>query len=431
MNWTEQVELMMKTWNEAQRQLLGGWSGLGGGDMPGIPGMPGMPNPMSWFTSGLPAWAKGGESATGQNAAQNLFSSQAMMMQSLGALTQAWQVITPSLAAGKPWQPDFDNFLKQWRDEILGVPHRVSTATSGIGELTKSFMAEWGPLLGPWLASIQGTGLGGPLGDILGGEKSPLGKILGSRMEPAFKDLAQIPMIGVGREQIAKIMHAFDVHVDVRKASLQYQGAMAKAIGEAMKETMEQLVALSKKGEKIDGVRDLIRIWVKTADRKFTQMYVNEDFVEIQREVSRANLQNKLAKRAVFEMIFNQLEIPTRTELDDAYKTLHGLKKEVRELRNARKQSESESAALLDAHRKTASEFTKLHSTFRKLESDIALLRDAHEKMEAGGSDGKPAAAKPDLRPKTGAAAPARADAPIKVTRKKVPSQKSTTQGDE
>nr|VFJ59667.1 MAG: poly(R)-hydroxyalkanoic acid synthase, class III, PhaE subunit [Candidatus Kentron sp. DK] len=414
MNWTEQVESMMKMWNESQKQFLGGWGGLAGG-MPGMSGMSGMPdlsNPMSWF---MPQWAK--NSSTGQATAGNIFSSQAMMMQSLGMLAQAWQSIAPSLAAGKPWQPDFDSFFKQWQSEVLQAPKRVSSAGMNVGELAKSLLGEWGPLLKPWLASIQGTGLSGPLGDMLGGDNSPLGKIFGSSMEPAFKDLAQIPMIGVGREQMATIMRAFDVHVDVRKATQKYQAAMTRAIGEAMKETMEQLVELAKKGEQIQNVRDLIRIWVRTTDKKFTKMYVSEDFIEIQREVSRANLQNKLAQRAVLEMLYKQLDIPTRTELDDAYKTIYNLRKEVRELRGARKQAASESAALADARKRANAEVTELRSVSRKLETELALLQDAVEKMSA-----RLPADEPEKT--AGKASAAGGKEPVKVTRKKVSSQK-------
>ncbi|VFM96532.1 MAG: poly(R)-hydroxyalkanoic acid synthase, class III, PhaE subunit [Candidatus Kentron sp. G] len=442
MNWTEQVEPMMKMWIEAQKQFLGGWYGLASG-VPGMPTMPNLSDPMSWFTSGLPAWIK--NSTTGQGTAGNLFASQTMMMESLGMLGRAWQAITPSLSAGKPWQPDFDIFLKQWTQEISGAPQRFSTATTGMNELMKSFLGEWGPLLQPWLASIRGTGLGGPFADVLG-EKPPFNKMFGMFTEPAFQDLAQIPMIGVGREQMAKITRAFDAYVDTNKAISSYQEAVTKTIGEAMKETIEQLVGLSKQGEQISSVRELIRLWVKIADRKFTQMYVSEDFLKIQQEMSRANLQNKLAQRAVLEIFLKQLDIPTRTELDDAYKTLYSLRKEVRELRNAHKQSGVEAAAADKARERAESELTKLHSTSRRLETDLGLLHDALESMEARlianqpEETPKPAPAPSGKEPapsnkaegnsaaRVAPAQPAKPPVkkPVKVTKKKAPPQKAT-----
>ena len=340
MNWTEQAESMMKTWTEAQKQLWGGWMELAQ-NAPGAPGMPGMSDPMGWMKQGMAAWTKAGGD-TSQGVAGNIFGSQAMMMRSLEMLTKAWQTVAPKMEAGKAWQPDLQAFMKQWTDEVMGLPQRLSTAGTDMNELMKSFMGEWGPLLKPWLASVQGAGLTGHMGDMLMGGSSPLSKMLGMRMdmEPAFEDLSQIPTIGVSREQMAKVMRAFDSYVDLRKAAFTYHQAMAAAIGQAVEQTMEHLAGLAEKGEQITSVRELMRVWVKIADRKFTEMYNSEEFTEVQREMSKAGMQHKLANRAVLEMLLKQLDIPTRTEVDDAYKTLHGLKKEVRDLRNALKEAQ-------------------------------------------------------------------------------------------
>lgn len=438
MNWTEQVDSMMKMWGDAQKQFLGQWQDLGRNfPMSGLPGMSAMPdlsNPMSWFMPGSSAWPQG--TGIGQNTVGNLFSSQAMMMQTLGMLAQAWKTIAPSLSDGKPWQPDLDVFLKQWQSEIFGTPQRLSQTGTSIGDLAKSLMSEWGPLLKPWLASIQSTGLGGPMGDLLTEGKGPLGKLFGN-MNPAFQDLAQIPMVGVNREQMAKIMRAFDVHVDVRKASYKYQTAIAKTIGEAMKETMENLVELSKKGEQLGNVRDLIRIWVKIADRKFTEMYVSDEFLEIQREVSKTNLRNKMAQRAVLEMFLKQVDIPTRTELDDAYKTLHNVKRDVRELRtdtvdvrnahkqteaeimefrNARKQAQTEAAEFRNARSQTEAEVAELRNTLKKLETKIVSLQDELKKMENANQAAK-----------TPAQAPVSAPAAAQTTKEPSSPPKATT----
>nr|VFJ52639.1 MAG: poly(R)-hydroxyalkanoic acid synthase, class III, PhaE subunit [Candidatus Kentron sp. FW] len=418
MNWSEQTESMMKMWNDAQKQFLGGgWYNLANG-MPGLSGMSTMPdlsNLMNWLKPGfMPGFPMGGTgsdgSATGQAMAGNLAITQAMMMQGLGILTRAWQTVAPSLSTGKSWQEDFDVFLRQLGNEFVGTPQRLSTAGMGMKELMGSFLGEWGPLLKPWLASIQGTGLGGPMGDMLMGERFPFGKMFGMGMEPAFRDLAQIPMMGVSREQMAKVTRAFDSHVDLRGATYKYQIAVGKVVGEAMKETIEKLVEVSKKGGQIAGVRELMSIWVKITDRKLTQMYVTDEFTAIQAEMSEASLKAKLAQRAVLEMILVQLDIPTRTELDDAYKTLYNLKKQIKELcaetvdvRNAHKQAEAEMMELRNARKLAESEATKLRDTSNKLEAELSSLHDTMRKMETKFAKdlAKVAESIPEVPPKT------------------------------
>nr|VFK41840.1 MAG: poly(R)-hydroxyalkanoic acid synthase, class III, PhaE subunit [Candidatus Kentron sp. TC] len=394
MNWTEQTESMMKMWNDAQKQFLGGWYNFAQG-MPGLSGASAMPDLSSltnWFRPGLMSGFPMGEGggATGRAAAGNFMAAQAMMMQGFGMLTKAWQAVAPDIAAGKSWQPELEVFLKQWRNEIVDAPQRFSATGAGMKELMGSFLGEWGPLLKPWLASIQGTGLGGPIADMMMGEALPFKKVFGAGMEPAFQDLAQIPMMGVNREQIAKISRAFDSHVDLRKAAYKYQTAMGKAIGDAMKETIEKLVDLSKKDEEISSMRELMSIWVKITDKNLTHMYVTDEFIAIQSEMSKASLNNKLAQRAVLEMILKQFDIPTRTELDDAYKTLYNLRKEVRELRtetgearSARKRVEAEIMELRNARKQAESDMIESREARERAESDMLESRDARKRAES------------------------------------------------
>nr|VFJ91322.1 MAG: poly(R)-hydroxyalkanoic acid synthase, class III, PhaE subunit [Candidatus Kentron sp. LFY] len=407
MNQTEQTESMMKMWSDVQKQFMGGWYDLAQGmsGLPGVSATPDLSQLMNWFKPGfMPGFTGGTGGATDARAAAgNLLSTQAMMMQAFGMLTRAWQAASSNASESKPWGLDFDTFLKQWSNELISVPGRFSTTGTDMKELMGSFLGEWGPLLKPWLASMQGMGLGGPMTDILMGEQLPFQKMFGTGAEPAFQDLAQIPMMGVSREQMAKISRAFDSHVDLRKALHKYQTAMAKGIAEAMKETMEKLVELARKDEKISNVRELISLWVKTTDKKLTQMYVTDEFTVVQAEMSKASLDNKRAQRAVLEMILTQFDIPTRTELDDAYKTLYNLKKEVRELRtdtvdvrnghkqaeaemmemrNARKRAEVEAMEMRSAREQAESEAAELRSKSKKLESELASLRDAMQKME-------------------------------------------------
>ena len=335
MNWTDQAQAMMKTWTEAQKQIWEGWYDLAR-NAPGMAGMPNVSDPLSWLKQGMEAWTKG-SGDTSQWTASNIFGSQATMMRSLELLTKAWQTVVPNLEAGTPWQPDLQKFLNQWTKEVTAIPERTMGAGKDVTDLWKSFLGEWGTVLRPWLSSFSQVGMAGHVGEMLLGGSSALGRLLTMRedMQPAFEGLADIPTVGVAREQNAKILRAFDAFVDLRKSGAKYHAAMAKAIEKAIERTMEHLAGLAQKGEQITSVRELMRIWVQVADRSFTELYNSEEFTAVQKDMSQAALTYKLAQRDVLEMVFKALDIPTRTEVDDAYHTLHNLKKEVRELRRA------------------------------------------------------------------------------------------------
>jgi len=335
MNWTDQAQAMMSTWTEAQKHIWEGWYDLAR-KAPGMAGMPNVSDPLSWLKQGMGAWTKG-SGDTGQWAASNIFGTQATMMRSLELLTKAWQSVAPNLEAGKPWQPDLQSFLDQWTKQLTGLPERTMGAGKNVTDLWTSFLGEWGTALKPWLSSFSQMGMTGHVGEMLLGGSSPLARMLTMRedMEPAFEGLSDIPTVGVAREQQAKILRAFDAFVDLRKTSTKYHAETAKALQKAVERTMEHLASLAQKGEQITSVRDLMRIWVRIADQAFTEMYNSEEFTAVQREMSAAALTHKLAQREVLEMVLKSLDIPTRSEVDDAYRTMHNLKKEVRELRKA------------------------------------------------------------------------------------------------
>ena len=344
MNWTDQAQAMMNTWTEAQKQVWEGWYDLAR-NAPGMTGMPNVSDPLSWLKQGMGAWTKG-SGDTSQWTASNIFGNQANMMRSLELLTKAWQTVAPNLEAGRPWQPDLQGFLGQWTKQFTAVPERTMGAGKNVTDLWTSFLGEWGSVLKPWLASFSQAGMAGHVGDMLLGGSSPLARMLTMRedMEPAFEGLADIPTVGVAREQQAKILRAFDAFVDLRKSSVKYHAAMTKAIEQAVERTMEHLAGLAQKGEQITSVRELMRVWVRIADQAFTELYNAEEFTAVQKDMSQAALTYKLAQREVLEMVFKSLDIPTRTEVDDAYRTLHNLKKEVRELRKALQSAQTKDA---------------------------------------------------------------------------------------
>lgn len=354
MNWTDQAQAMMNTWTEAQKHIWEGWYDLAR-KAPGMGGMPNVADPMAWLKQGVGAWTR--ESGdTSQWAASNIFGTQATMMRSLELLTKAWQTVAPNLETGKAWQPDLQRFLDQWTKQMVSFPERTMGAGKDVTDLWTSFLGEWGTALKPWMSSLSQMGMTGHVGEMLLGGSSPLARMLTMRedMEPAFEGLADIPTVGVAREQQAKILRALDALVDLRKASAKYHMEMAKAIQKAVERTMEHLAGLAQKGEQITSVRELMRIWVRVADQAFTEMYNSEEFTAVQREMSAAALTHKLAQREVVEIILKTLDVPTRTEVDDAYRTLHNLKREVRDLRKALRAAEAKAALQAPAEKPAA-----------------------------------------------------------------------------
>lgn len=96
---------------------------------------------------------------------------------------------------------------------------------------------------------------------------------------------------------------------------------------------MDRLADLAKKDKKIHSIREVMQLWFQTADRTLTEKFCTDEFMAIQNEMATAALNYKLRLRDVLAMVYGALDIPTRSEMDDAYRAIHDLKKEVRDLK--------------------------------------------------------------------------------------------------
>lgn len=335
MNLTEQAESMVKMWAEAQKQIWGGLYDLAQGAGGGNP-LGGFYDPSAWLRQVADAWTKGGGGDSGQRAASNIFSSQTSMMQLMNLLTKSWQIVAPNLEVGKPWQPDLQKFISQWVEQVTALPGKMKGTADNITDLNKS-IGEWIPLLTPWLGFVQQAIGAGHFGELMTGS-SGFGKLMmleQQSLQPPIGGFAELPGAGLTRETNAKLMKASDALLDLRKAALRYDMEIAQGIGQAVERTMDRLADLAKKDKKIHSIREVMQLWFQTADRTLTEKFCTDEFMAIQNEMATAALNYKLRLRDVLAMVYGALDIPTRSEMDDAYRAIHDLKKEIRDLKKA------------------------------------------------------------------------------------------------
>lgn len=335
MDWTQKTNEMMKTWTDAQQQLWSGWMGM----MPGMagagrgfPAFPGF-DPSQFIKMGIDTWSGGSEGAA-QRLAGNIFGTPDVMMQSINLLMNAWQSVVPNLEAGKAWQPDLQGLLQKWQQDMMSLTGQQSGMGGDFAELTKSVFGQWAPMTGPWLAMVgQAMGAGHPGAAFMGGT-SGLNRILGfeegAHPMPA---LGEMPRGTVVREKMGKALKAIDSFNDLKKAEAEFQAAMAKGMAKAVERTMEHLAKLAEKGEKITSIRDLMRTWFGVADKTLNEVFTSPDFIATQDKMTVALMNHKIKKREAMELVYRELDLPTRSGVDEAYRDLHSLKKEVRMLR--------------------------------------------------------------------------------------------------
>ena len=105
------------------------------------------------------------------------------------------------------------------------------------------------------------------------------------------------------------------------------QGAWNRALERFMKALNDS------KGEPITTGRQMLDLWLVTANKALLEMHRSAEFLEAQRKMTRSSTEYRLAEREIAEAFCEIHHIPTRTEVDELQRTVAELKRELRALK--------------------------------------------------------------------------------------------------
>ncbi len=345
MDWTTQTSEIMKTWGDAQKRLWSGWMDLAQGASQMGQGGP-MFDPTQWLRMGVDTWS-GSKDTPAHRLAGNLLGTPEMMNRSMNLLMQAWQTVAPKVEQGKPWQPDLQKLLEQWRDELTNMPKRAASMGGDFAQLTKSLFERWTPMTAPWLAML-GQASSHPGAAFLGGTAG-VGQLsnFAEMFQGPFANLSlgELPRATVAREKMGVFLKVADAFSDLQEAQTSYKKALGEGLATSVERTVEHLAKLAQKGEKVTSARDLMRTWFSIADKTLMEKFNTTEFLGVQDKLTVALMKHKKAQRDALEVVYAQMEIPTRSEIDEAYRDIHELKREVRALQRALKEATAKAPA--------------------------------------------------------------------------------------
>jgi len=369
MDWKQQTESLMSNWTDAQRQLWSGWMSWMQ-NAPGGGAMGQMFDPAQMSRMGADAWSSLREGAPGR-VAGNIMGMPDMMSRSMNLMLKTWQIAAPKIEAGKPWQPDLQKVMEQWRDEVSSLGSRQAATANEFQQLSQAMFEQWSPMTAPWLSMVGQAMAGGHPGAALMGGTAGLERLMGfdEGAFPMLSGLGEMPRGTVMRQKIGKMLEATDAAIDVRKAQAKYHKAMSEAMAAAVEQTVDYLAKLAEKGDKITSVRDLMRTWFTMADRTLNKTFTSPEWLELQGELTEALMTHKIKQREALDIIYEALEIPTRAEVDEAYRDIQELKREIRKLK---KQLAASGKAPVKAAAKAPTKTTATRAPARKAPAQAA-----------------------------------------------------------
>jgi len=122
-----------------------------------------------------------------------------------------------------------------------------------------------------------------------------------------------------------------------QNASNEVQAKVWSAIGEiwssAQGRLSDELKGMVERRESFADVQALLRTWTEALDKAAHEAMQSESGLALTAEVSRAASRHRLAQNRAVEVFSELCNVPTRAEVDEAYRLIHELRKELRALK--------------------------------------------------------------------------------------------------
>lgn len=150
----------------------------------------------------------------------------------------------------------------------------------------------------------------------------------GTRFDMGLEKLTEGPTYATLYDLDRKILQAQKLWIDRTRDIEQYyevvQGAWNRAYERFMKSIGE------KEGTPITSGRELLDLWLATANQSLVEMHRSKEFLDAQRRMTRSSTDYRLAEQEIAEAFCEMHHIPTRTEMDEMQRAVTELKRELR-----------------------------------------------------------------------------------------------------
>lgn len=325
---------MMNAWFNTATQMWKGWYDLTTSaasqspNQASVPNFPNFPNFGSPFTSPF---------GSGN---QQLFNP---LLYSFNA----WKDILNQFQGGQNWQETSKNYTEELSKQLnafSGDPSKLAEDTNQLWQTYFQQFQKFNQLLGNyWGAST------GPLSQTLTGNSQPwieLNNLYWEMLyQPTLGNLLQSPSVGPAREFNAKLQKAFEAWTHLYRASIDSQAVLNQIQVRSFEQLMQELVALTQKGEKVDDWRKFQQMWSRIVDDNYEQTFSQEEYLKIRGQLLNALNFYRLQQQELMELSMETMNMPVRSEVDEIHRNVYELRKEVKSLKKRLSAAEKEAKA--------------------------------------------------------------------------------------
>ena len=179
-----------------------------------------------------------------------------------------------------------------------------------------------------------------------------------NEVDQTLQRMAEGPQLADLWNTERKFIAVFNAWTAMRRHSLEHNKVVLEAWMKAAGAFAKLLNERADKGDALESWREVLALWVETANEVLLETQRSEAFLSTQRDLVKASSELRLAQQDLAEFYSEMFGYPTRTELDDVHRTVTELRRELRafkrESRASRPAVESTNGAARPTPRRTA-----------------------------------------------------------------------------
>ncbi|MDM0117042.1 poly(R)-hydroxyalkanoic acid synthase subunit PhaE [Variovorax sp. J22R133] len=235
-----------------------------------------------------------------------------LTQQLIGPLYQGYvQALLTNPNAGEA----FVSLQDMLRTQMQSVSDALGAVAPGLGSAQTILSDGWGLMTAPM--------------KMFGQAVAPLSL----NLERAYGGLADAFGLAPSRELQGAARELAAASLGKQQAQAQYMSIVAAALAKGNEGLLAELRAMGDRGESVDSLLKLVRLWARALDQSMHAAMQAPEALEASAKLVRAGSRARLQKQRMVAIASEALNIPTRAEVDDAYREIQELKRQIRKLR--------------------------------------------------------------------------------------------------
>ena len=158
-------------------------------------------------------------------------------------------------------------------------------------------------------------------------------------MDEALQRMAEGPRLADLWDTERKLLNVFNAWTALRRRSIEHNTVMLEAWMRAAGAFAKTLNHKADRKEPLGSWREVLALWVETANTALLETQRSEKYLKSQREILKASTDLRLAQQELAAFYSEVFGYPTRAELDDVHRTVTELRRELRALERANREA--------------------------------------------------------------------------------------------